>query len=127
MARAARSRPTAATWSRHGLIAAMPCRAQASMISRSPACLRTVAVLTDSSDGPALRSRIARLQRHAADGQYGLHARRGALGVAEQARLVGQPEQLGEVQGRAGAFLAADHGEMVLMAVEPGQDRKSVV
>src|SRR5262245_24758748 len=122
MARPACSRPTAATWSRHGLIAAMPCRAQASMISRRPACLRTVAVLTDSSDGPAVRSRIAGLRRRAADSQYRLHARRGALGIAEEPSLVGQPEQLGEVQGRARALLAADHGEMVLVAVEIGHE-----
>src|SRR5262245_7488833 len=118
MARPARSSPTAATWSRHGLIAAMPCRAQASTISGRPPCLRTVAVLTDSSDGPLARSRIGRLRRHAADGQYRLHACRCALGVAEQAGLVGQPEELGEVQGRARALLAADHCEMVLVAIE---------
>jgi hypothetical protein len=46
------SSPTAATWSRQGLIARMPRSAHWSMMRSSgtsaPSCLRTVAVLIDS-------------------------------------------------------------------------------
>ena len=40
--------PAAATWSRHGEMPRMPCRAQPSMICGSVHCCRTVAVLSDS-------------------------------------------------------------------------------
>ena len=50
------------------------------------------------------------------------HARRGEVGIVQHARLVGEPEQFGEMQQRARAFLPADHDEMVLQAVEPGQE-----
>ena len=43
-------------------------------------------------------------------------------GLDEQPGLVGQPKQFGQMQRRARALLPADHGEMVLMAVEPGHE-----
>ncbi len=51
--RAARcpSSPAFATWSRHGAIRPMPCRAQPSMIAAIVHCARTVAVLSDNSAG----------------------------------------------------------------------------
>ena len=47
---------------------------------------------------------------------------RGLVGVGEDAGLVGEAEELGEVLERAGALLAADHDEMVLQAVEVGEE-----
>src|SRR5262249_41938501 len=38
---------------------------------------------------------------------------------------VSEPEQLGEMQQRAGTFLTAYHDEMVLQSVEPGQEYDS--
>ena len=40
----------------------------------------------------------------------------------QHARLVGEAEQLGEVDQRARALLPAHHDEMVLQAVEPGEE-----
>ncbi len=40
----------------------------------------------------------------------------------EQARRVGKAEDLGKMHGGAGALLPADHGEVVLMAVEIGHE-----
>jgi hypothetical protein len=45
------------------------------------------------------------------------HARGRELGVAQEAGGIGQAEQLGEVDERASALLAADHDEVVLIAV----------
>ena len=44
------------------------------------------------------------------------------LRLLEQAGRVGQAEQLGQVRQRARALLAADHREVVLVAVEPGHE-----
>src|SRR5215470_2094519 len=55
---------------------------------------------------------------HAARRQHGAHAQRGAVGIGEKAGGVGEAEQLGEMQRRACALLAADQGEMILQAVE---------
>ena len=49
---------------------------------------------------------------------HGAHARGGELGVAQQAGGVGEAEQRGEVNERASAFLAADHDEVVVVAVQ---------
>src|SRR5262249_17470695 len=51
---------------------------------------------------------------HAARRQHGAHAQRRAVGIGDEARCVGEAEQLGEMQGRARALLAADQGEMIL-------------
>src|SRR5215813_14752484 len=56
----------------------------------------------------------------AGDGEHPAHARRGELGVAQQARAVHQHELLGEMHDRARALLAADHPEVRLVAVEIG-------
>ena len=47
---------------------------------------------------------------------------RGELGIAQHPRLVGEAEELGEMEERAGALLAADHDEMILQAVEIGEE-----
>ena len=44
------------------------------------------------------------------------------VGIAQQAGAVGEAEQLGEVDERARALLAADHDEVVLQAVEVGHE-----
>ena len=46
----------------------------------------------------------------------------GELRVLQEARGVGQAEQLGEMQHAARALLAADHDEVVLVAVQPGHE-----
>src|SRR5438034_10810638 len=61
---------------------------------------------------------IARASRlHAARRQHGAHAQRSAVGIGDEAGGVGEAEQLGEMQRRARALLAADQGEMILQAV----------
>src|SRR6516225_8481527 len=55
---------------------------------------------------------------HAARGQHGAHARGSAVGIGDETGGVGEAEQLGEMQRRARALLAADQGEMILQAVE---------
>src|SRR5215207_11652366 len=55
---------------------------------------------------------------HPPDRHHAAHALGRALRIAEQSRAVGEAEELGEVDGRAGALLAAGHGEVVLVAVE---------
>ena len=50
------------------------------------------------------------------------HSRRRHVGIVQHARLVGEAKQLGEVQQRARALLAGDHQEMILQAVEPGEE-----
>src|SRR6185437_3781072 len=60
--------------------------------------------------------------RNAMHGQQSGHARRGKLRVVQYARLVGKPKQLGEMDERARALLPADHDEMVLQPVEPGEE-----
>src|SRR3954464_15544657 len=109
IARFARFSPTAATWSRQGSMARMPCRAQASMISARSPCLRTVAVFSDSQRWSFEKSRMSAFD--ASGSEYQLHARGRELRVRQQAGLVGEPEQLGEVQRGARALLATDHGE----------------
>ena len=50
------------------------------------------------------------------------HPRHRELGLLEQAGRVGEAEGLGEVQQRARALLAADHREVRLVAVQPGEE-----
>ena len=77
-------------------------------------------------DGQALDAHgvvdLRAAQRDAADGEQPLHAVRREIGVAQHPRLVGEPEQLGKMDEGAGALLAADHDEMVLQAVEIGEE-----
>ena len=47
-----------------------------------------------------------------------LHPLAGKFRILQQARGIGEPEQFGEVQDAARALLAADHGEVILVAVE---------
>src|SRR3954470_20528012 len=97
-------------------MARMPWRVQASMISRRSPCLRTVAVFSDSQRWSLEKSRMSAID--AAGGEHQLHAPGRELGISQQTGLVGEPEQFGEMQRGARALLAADHGEVVLMAVE---------
>ena len=118
------SSPTAATWSRHGEIARMPCaRARLDDPVERATAPRTVAVLIDSQRWSAEKSRIdrAQLDRRAAPAACFMR-RDGELGLLEQAGRVGEAEQLGEVRQRARALLAADHREVLLVAVEPGHE-----
>src|SRR5258706_9142216 len=48
-----------------------------------------------------------------------LHARAREAGVGEQAGRVGQAKDLGKVKDAARALLAADHDEVILVAVQP--------
>src|SRR5262245_38795174 len=119
MALTARGRPTAATWSLHGSMARMPAVAQASTMPTRSACRLSVAVLIESQWWSCEKSRMATFASRldAAQRQHAPHAGYRALGFGQQAGLVREPEQLGQMQGRARALLAADHGEMVLVAV----------
>ncbi len=47
---------------------------------------------------------------------------RGEIGIAQHPRLVGEAEELGQMDERAGALLAADHHEVILQAVEIGEE-----
>src|SRR5260221_9311346 len=97
-------------------MARTPFRASVSMACRSVSGFN-VAVLTERKVVSRERSRI-----DAVDAQYGAHAIGGAVGIGEQRGTVGEAEELGEMDERAGALLAADHGEMALMAVEIGHE-----
>src|SRR5262245_40622847 len=113
MMRSASASPIAATWSRHGSIAMMPCRVQPSTASRKSHCWRTVARLMDSSaviDGSG----------QAVHGQQLSHAGGRELRIVQHARLVGEAEQLSEMEQRARALLSAHQHEVILQAVEPG-------
>src|SRR3954471_11201803 len=98
-------------------------RAQASAMATKSPCLRTVAVLSDSQRWSLEKSRISGIDP--ARGHHGLHAPNCKLGIGQQPGLVGEPEQLGQMLRRAGALLAADHREVVLMAVQIGHEHDS--
>src|SRR5688572_25582251 len=51
--------------------------------------------------------------------QQALHATHGQLGLLQQVGGISQAEQLRQVRQRARALLAAHHGEVGLVAVEP--------
>src|SRR5258706_10715350 len=51
-----------------------------------------------------------------------LHAPAGEFGIGQEARAIRQPEELGEMLEIARALLAADHDEMLLVAVQPGHE-----
>src|SRR6187455_995796 len=122
-----RSRPIAWTWSRHGEIARMPCRRHASMIVSSVPAPRSVAVLIESQRWSQEKSRTASVARpgSAVDSvqrEQVAHARHRELGLLDQAGAIGEAKDLGEVRQRASALLAADHREMRLVTVQPGQE-----
>jgi hypothetical protein len=50
------------------------------------------------------------------------HAVHRHLRVAQQARAIGQAEELGEVDNRPGALVTVDHPEVTLVAVEVGKE-----
>src|SRR5438046_3125965 len=113
-------RPASATWSRHGEMPRMPSAAQPAMMSGSFHCARTVAVLMDSSPGSGVE--IIASAPAAVQGAQRLHPRHCKLGIEEQSSLVGQLEQLREMKQAARALLSADHDEMILASIEPGQE-----
>src|SRR5262245_1773779 len=102
----------------------MPALAQASTMPTRSACRRNVAVLIESQWWSCEKSRMATFASRldAAQGEHAPHAGHRALGFGQQAGLVREPEQLGQMQRGARALLAANHGEMVLMAVEIGHE-----
>src|SRR5512141_258158 len=90
-------------------------------------CARTVAVLIDKSsergEDMGLGTPCDPLPGFdAVQGEERAHACNGDVGIAQQARSIGELEQLDEMEQAACALLAADHGEMPLMAVEPRQE-----
>ncbi len=107
------SRPAACTMSRHGAIAVMPARTQPSTsCSRRP---RLHGRRVDREQALVV-GEIAHQAINSAHRHGGAH--RGAarkLGIEQAGPAASaRPEQLGEMQGRARALLAADHGEVVL-------------
>src|SRR6476661_5167166 len=116
--RTASARPISPTWSRQGAIAGIPWRRQASTAWRRSNCSRTVARLIDRPSAFTVRRRLV----NAADGEHVAHAPGGNVGIAEDAGGVGEAEQFGEMDERAGALLAANHDEMVLQAVQIGEE-----
>src|SRR2546430_3109638 len=115
-------KPVAATWSRQGESLRMPWRAHPAMISGSAHCLRTVAVLIDSSPESGSRSERIGLALDAVPAEQGSHTPYSPLGIGKQPRSVGQLEELDKVQQAPRALLPADHYEVILMAVEPCEE-----
>jgi hypothetical protein len=113
----------AATWSRHGSTAAIPCRAQASTASSRFHCSRIVARLMDRREVRIIKfgSNAVLFLTHALSnsmhGKQLAHAGGGQIGVMQYTRFVGQAEQVGEMQQRTCALLSADQDEMVLQSV----------
>src|SRR3982751_1671992 len=113
-------RPASATWSRHGEMPRMLSAAQPAMMSGSFHCWRTVAVLIDSRSGSGVEmamSGVASVER-----AQGFHPQCRELRIEQQSCLVGQLEELGEMQQAARALLSADHDEVILPAIEPGEE-----
>src|ERR1700736_3963292 len=104
MSRAVSAMPVAWIWSRHGAIPGMPAAASASTTARSDLSCFTVAVLIERKRLSGERSRIGS-GVDAVAAQHRRHAARGKLGVGEEARGIGEAEQLGEVGEGAGALL----------------------
>src|SRR6266511_1509265 len=103
-------KPAAATWSRHGHIQPMPCRAQPSTICGSVHCSRTVAVLSERS---------AESGGDAMDTEQRTHTRAREVGIIDEPRRIGKAQHFGEMRDRARALLSADHREVRLMTVQP--------
>ena len=110
------------------------------MIAWSDHCLRTVAVLIDSSASEgdvhcntstltgyllasrcAVRAPVARRAHVAMPFTASSERMRGQrlLGIRQNSRRIGKPEQFDQVQDVARALLAADHHEVILVAVKP--------
>src|ERR1700751_353730 len=96
----------------------MPCRAQPAMISGSDHCLRTVAVLIDSSS--ARGAVIALSFADAMQRKERAHACAGELRIGDECGRVREPKERYEVQDRTRSLLPPPHHEVRLMAVEPG-------
>src|SRR5215211_5324796 len=96
----------------------MPWRRHPSTASRSVHCARTVARLMDR---PSVRIDSCQAVR----GEQARHPRRRAFGIVQHACLVGEAKQLGKMNERACALLAADHDEMILESIEPGEEHDS--
>ena len=82
--------------------------------------MRTVAVLSDSQRWSAEKSRISGTMPWTASTAF--MRRVASSGLASKPGLIGETEQFGQMQRRARALLPADHGEMILMAVQIGHE-----
>ena len=67
------------------------------------------------------QSVVSEFSIDAVDRRELLHACRGEVWIDEQACLVGEAEHIGVVHYAARGFHAADHAEMILEAVQPGE------
>src|SRR6187399_1680247 len=108
-------------------MARMLWRTHASMIVSSVPAPRSVAVLIESQRWSREKSRTAMVDKRgsavdAVQREQVAHARDRELGLLDQAGAVGEAEDLGEVAEGARALLAADHGEVRLVAVQPGEE-----
>src|SRR5690606_16406196 len=115
-----------AIWSRQGEMAVMPARRQPSTASTKPHCWRVVARLREMALPliaflPWCGSRRISC-RHPIHCKNRLHPRRRQFRICQHPRLVGEAEEFGQVLDRAGRLLAADHLEMVLEAIEIGEE-----
>ncbi len=61
-------------------------------------------------------------QLNAVDGGKLAHAGGGEVGIGQQPGLIGEAEDVGVVDDAPRRFHAADHAEMILEAVQPGQE-----
>src|SRR3569833_3162477 len=77
---------------------------------------------TSFANSSAVTTRGAISSRDAVSAHHVLQTRRGKIGIADQSCGVGELERLDEMQERPRALLAADHDEMLLMAVEVGEE-----
>src|SRR5690606_4230733 len=115
---------TSADGWRHGAIQGTPARAHASTVSRSPA--RTVAVfrLSRASPGAGVRNALTppSSRLHPGEAQHEPHALHRQLGVEQHAGLVSENEELAQVPNVPRALHARDHAEVVLEAVEVGEE-----
>src|SRR5438552_2158885 len=103
---------------RQGAKPPKPWRAMASMTASSGWVKPSVAVLMAHSSGWSLRSRIL----DPVERQELAHAPDGTLRIADQPRLVGKPQNAGEIGDRPHRLGAARHDEMLLEAVEPSKE-----
>src|SRR6185503_5756867 len=77
---------------------------------------------TNFAKSSAVTMRGAMSGRDAVRAQHVGETRNGEIGIANEARGIGQLERLDEMDERARALLAADHDEVLLVAVEIGEE-----
>src|SRR6185503_2332964 len=77
---------------------------------------------TSFANSSAVTTRGAMSGRDAVGAHHVLQTRGGEIGIADEAGRVGKPERLDQMHERASALLAADHDEMLLVAVEIGEE-----